>query len=412
MKISRLDFDNFKTIRHEWNKLLHDSGATSIFLTWEWVSTWWETYGDSPRTLYILVAHDEDENLVGIAPCYVTIEKMFKLLSFKEIRFLGYGSDIHPDYLDFIATPQRRAEIINAFFSYFLENPADWDVMNLTDLLEDSHCIAHIASLKRQNGIHFIEARSATCPYASLPDSWETYLRNLSSSTRYDIRRKMRKLERDFDVRFYTWDDATTLETAMEKLRELHIRRWDQESVSHGFANRRFNEFHHRVANEFLKLGLLRLYVLEANGLIVSMLYCYKYKDKLFFYQSGFDPDYSKYSVGTVLFANAIQHAISEHITEFDFLRGYHDYKYSWGKADRPTFRVAVRRNSLAGRLYFVDSFWKQRFKDYLRENLPPRMVDFLRYVRRMFQSNKAKDAEQISFSPQLASGENSRNRE
>jgi len=412
MKISRLDFENFKTIGREWNQLLHDSGAESIFLTWEWVFIWWSVYKDTRRTLYILVAYDEDGQLIGIAPCYATIEKRFKFLSFKEVRFLGYGSDIHPDYLDFIAEPRRRTEIVSAFFNYFLDNPADWDVLNLTDLLEDSHVISRVTNLRQQNGVHLLQAQSATCPYASLPDSWETYLRILSPSTRYDIRRKMRKLERDFDVSFYRWTDAATLKAAMEKLRELHIKRWDQESVSHGFSNDKFNEFHQGVADKFLKLGLLRLYVLEVNGLIVSMLYCYKCNDKLFFYQSGFDPDYSKYSVGTVLFAYAIQDAISEHITEFDFLRGYHDYKYSWGKADRRTFRVAIRRNNLAGRIYFIHSFWMQRLKDYLRENLPPKMVDLLRYVRRLFQSHKAKSLEQISFSPQLAGGKTSWNQE
>jgi CelD/BcsL family acetyltransferase involved in cellulose biosynthesis len=141
-----------------------------------------------------------------------------------------------------------------------------------------------------------------------------------------------------------------------------------------------------RIAERFLKLDLLRLYVLEVDGLIAALLYCYKYKDGLFYYQSGFDLEFAKYSLGTVAFAYAIQDAISEHIKRFDFLRGFHDYKYHWANADRLTVGVTVRRGTFAGRAYFVDVFWRRKTKDYLRENLPARVVDLLRSVRQSYR--------------------------
>jgi len=61
----------------------------------------------------------------------------------------------------------------------------------------------------------------------------------------------------------------------------------------------------------------------------------YFYAGKYFFFIGGFDPDYARWSVGTVLFGYAIQHAIEEGAREFDFLRGEEEYKYRLGAQNR-----------------------------------------------------------------------------
>ena len=56
-----------------------------------------------------------------------------------------------------------------------------------------------------------------------------------------------------------------------------------------------------------------------------------------YFYQSGFDPAYSKLSPGTVMIAHAIRRAIEGGYTTFDFLRGDEAYKRRW----KPTKELA-----------------------------------------------------------------------
>ena len=382
MKINRIDINGFAAIRHEWNQLLQNSGSNSIFLRWEWVHAWWTVFADQSKELYVLTAIDSEGQLIGVSPCYIARKKKFRLLPIKEVRFLGNGGSICSEYLDFITESRRRNEIVRDFFNYFLHDKMNWDILNLTDLLEHSSVIGYANELGRNNGVHSILGKSSRCPYALLPDSWESYIGNLSKSTRYNIKRKTRKLEHHFDVNLYEWSDIDTIEFAVDKLAELHNRRWEQQNIPHSFSEELFKRFHQEIAREFLKLGLLRLHVLETDGIIVAMLYCFKYEDKIFYYQSGFDPDYSKYSLGTVLFAYAIQSAIAEHVREFDFLRGTYDFKYHWANEERETSRLVIRRDNLTGRVYFFDEFGKEEIKDRLRKHVPETVLESLRSLR------------------------------
>ena len=37
--------DAFHSLRASWNHCLSQSDQNTIFLTWEWLFTWWEVYG-------------------------------------------------------------------------------------------------------------------------------------------------------------------------------------------------------------------------------------------------------------------------------------------------------------------------------------------------------------------------------
>jgi len=382
MRIDRIDTDTFSGMRDEWNRLLGESGSNSIFLTWEWIHTWWSVFGDEQKYLYVLAVYDESGQLMGIAPCYINTKKSLGLVPIREVRFLGYGESVGPDYLDFITRPHRRAEIAAAFLDYIWKGSSGWDVLNLTDLSENSPVTERLREMQEADGFRLVEARSACCPYASLPQTWEEYVGSLSSNMRYNIRRKVRKLERDFNVRFYAWSDTDTLSSAMEKLGQLHRKRWKEQDISHSFADDRYNNFHEKVAAEFLNKGNLRLYVLEMDDSICAMLYCFKHCDKVFYYQSGHDPEYANYSIGTVMFAYAIREAIAENTTEFDFLRGSHEYKYNWSNADRNTVTLTAGNGNLAGKIHFTGALGKSRIRDYLKRNLPPAIYDSLKNIR------------------------------
>ena len=47
--------DDFFALRDEWNAINRSSPKDTIFNSWEWLYTWWETYkDDGNRQLYIL----------------------------------------------------------------------------------------------------------------------------------------------------------------------------------------------------------------------------------------------------------------------------------------------------------------------------------------------------------------------
>ena len=65
------DVTGFEALRREWNPLLSRSRFDTVFLTHEWLSTWWEYLGEGE--LWILAfRRPQNGELVGIVPLYLT----------------------------------------------------------------------------------------------------------------------------------------------------------------------------------------------------------------------------------------------------------------------------------------------------------------------------------------------------
>ncbi len=53
-----------------WRDLVARSGADRLFLSFEWLTTWWQHFGQPRGKLRMLVAYSDGE-LVGAAPMYL-----------------------------------------------------------------------------------------------------------------------------------------------------------------------------------------------------------------------------------------------------------------------------------------------------------------------------------------------------
>jgi CelD/BcsL family acetyltransferase involved in cellulose biosynthesis len=356
-----------------WNQLLVKNNANTIFLTWEWISNWWQVYGDD-KELYVLALKDSEGSLIGIAPLYRRRQKILKGFPVNEVRFLGTGEDVSPDYLDFIVLKGREAEAIDAFLKH-LALQKQWDVLNLTDMPSTSSAIEVMRDAAVAYGLMLRQSDCASCPYISLPASWEEYMGTLSANARYNVRRRIKNIERDFKTRYFVWEDNEKLDSAMERLAYLHNIRWETRECRHSFSSEEYVSFHKAVAKDFAKQRWLYLSCLELNGEVAGMLYDYRYGDKIFYYQAGFDPAFQKYSPGLVLRACVVRRAIEEGIKEIDLLKGAYDFKYMWTKHDRRTVNVTIGRQSTASKLYFLNTFRRPQIKAAIKRALPDPVI-------------------------------------
>ena len=103
--------------------------------------------------------------------------------------------------------------------------------------------------------------------------------------------------------------------------------------------------FHREAARGLLDAGALRMHAIRLGGRIVAVFYGFAHAGTVYYYLSGYDPELERLSIGTLIVAHAIEEAVREGATTFDFLRGAEEYKYAWGAADR----VSVRRQIFRG---------------------------------------------------------------
>lgn len=180
------------------------------------------------------------------------------------------------------------------------------------------------------------------CPVATLARG--DALRGISPSWRKNIARAKRKLREVCHARIQL-SSSSLVEGAAEALASLHAARWQTRGQAGVLSDDLMNGFLRSALPELSAAGLLRLHVLELEDRVLAALLGLRGHRCTCFYISGFDPEWSRYSPGSVLITEALCQAEAEGLQEFHFLRGREPYKYRFGAQDRLTWRRVLTRH-------------------------------------------------------------------
>jgi CelD/BcsL family acetyltransferase involved in cellulose biosynthesis len=328
--------EEFLLLRDEWNALLATSVSGCIFLTHEWLSAWWKHLAEG-RRLSILLAHEGGE-LAGILPL-AEREAQYARLMPRVLEFLGSGV-IGSDYLDAIVGQEREREAIAAFAEH-LNGRAR--MLQLGQLRGGSCIVSLLAEELRQSGWTADETKLNVCPYINLGGhTWESYLATLGPQVRKRIKRCLGNLPRTFEFRVVCVRAPAEAQRGLDILIELHRKRWGAGRKSEAFQSPSVIAFHREFVELAAARGWLRLLIIYLNGVPAAGLYGLRYGPAFYFYQSGFDPAFSKQSVGVAAMALAIKMAIEEGCLEYDFLHGNEEYKFHWARETRDLTRIEL----------------------------------------------------------------------
>jgi len=344
LKVAALTFDEFLDSRTEWNFALQRSLDNHIFLTWEWLSCWWKHYGN--KRDFIVVTINKGEKILAAAPLMNTEYNIFGM-KLRKIEFIGTPASDYQSFLLTVKNPEYTRTIIN----YVTRIAPDWDCFEFEEVPTDSETAGVLRTISREP-FKLKEEISTLCPYIVLPSTFEDYFKGLGSNWRRNMRRWGKKLNRDFKVEFNICNSTETIDEALRTFFDLHEKRWRSQGEPGAFADKTFCDFHHDVARSFAEKGWLNLCFLTLNDEPVSTVYAFKYSQKMFNYLSGFDPQYSEYRVGHLVFLYLIKHSINNGIEEFDFMRGDESYKRLWNPVIRRNLKLGAIRKTFVPIVY------------------------------------------------------------
>lgn len=340
------DLPGFEALRVEWSELLQASDSNCLFLTWEWLFTWWKHLAEDRQLAILAVRHGG--RLVALAPLVRRPASLLRRRPLATLEFLGNGF-VGSDYLDFIVRRGCEREACQELVTALAERR---QVLDCAQLRRGACAAAQVAADLGGRGWNVAETVTNICPFISLAGvSWEEYLATLGAEHRYNFNRKWRRLNRDYRVEF---EQAATEEQCrewMELTIELHNMRWRDRGGSDAFHTAGLAEFHREFSRLALKRGWLRLYVLKLNGRPAACLYGFFYGKTFYFYQSGLDPAYLKQSAGLVSMGLGIQSAIAEGAEEYDLLHGNEEYKSHWSRERRELARLELYPPGVLGRM-------------------------------------------------------------
>jgi CelD/BcsL family acetyltransferase involved in cellulose biosynthesis len=310
-----------------WNGLLDRSAAPSVFLTWQWQTEWVRAFA-ADRPLSILAVTAADGSLAGLLPLYEDTPS--------RLRILG-GVDVS-DYLDLIAPAGAEEDVWQALLQHRAAHRGEWD---LHAVRAASPTAALVPALAPSWGLGAVVEIEERCPVLALPATWDEYLARLSGKDRHELRRKMRRLERELPgvaVRSHAavagWDEALG--------RFLHLHRLSKVGKAR-FMDERMERFFRDATLALARAGWARLWFLEHDGVPVASFLCLERGGSVGLYNSGFDPAHARLAPGIVLLAHVIMDAIAQGVPVFDFLRGEESYKQDFGPTPENLVNIRIR---------------------------------------------------------------------
>jgi len=100
-----------------------------------------------------------------------------------------------------------------------------------------------------------------------------------------------------------------------------------------------FKDFSYEMAKD----DLILLSFLEIEEEKAASTLMFKHQNKLYLYNSGYNPKFEELSPSLLLTAFNIKYAIENQFKEFDLLRGDERYKYDFGATDRYIYNITIK---------------------------------------------------------------------
>ncbi len=328
----------FDELRDEWNALLHHSTSDTIFCTWEWQSTWWNSYqaGD----LMIVTCRTDDGQLAGIGSWFIENKDGKRV-----VRTIGCV-DV-TDYVDIIVHTDHVDEVQMQFARFLAENHDKYDYLNLCNIPEASPTLSGFVDKLKACQFDVNVVFQEVCPVIELPDEWGDYLATLDKKQRHEIRRKVRRAESEAQVEWYVVDETRDLQTELERF--LKLMRASHPEKARFLDDPKNMAFFRAFVPVTHAKGWLKMSFLVING-EPSAAYCdFDYNERILVYNSGLQPEQNAHlSPGIVLLSYNIRHAIETKHKVFDFLRGNEIYKYRMGGKDTKVFKLKAEVPAVA----------------------------------------------------------------
>jgi CelD/BcsL family acetyltransferase involved in cellulose biosynthesis len=304
----------FGSLAHDWELLNAASGKTGVFNSWMWHFAWWDAHRQG-RALKIVVARRAGA-VIGILPLYMQRAR-YCGVAMRVLRLLG----THDDKNSYNVAPlfeRGSAELAARALAHAVLGMRDFDILQLADVDAGNPLAAAVVEAAAQRSLRCEVERSRRLVTLGLPGAWNAYLRSLSSQQRARIRHRRHALNAAHRAYYFVWHTATSIDAMLATLVALRRMRTA--------VRRAMSAPVLAALSDAFEEQRVRLYCLQIEGRVAAAVLALRWRERVVVMQTEFDPQYAGFHPVSVLLQFAIESAMAEGATAFDFVRDQADF--------------------------------------------------------------------------------------
>ena len=328
----------------EWNEAIERASVPHPFLRHEWLRTWWECFGAGAR-LHIVVVRSSGR-ILAIAPLMCDTAWMYGV----RVRRMRLLQNDHTPRTDIVVT-ERADECYRAIWKALQNDSEPWDVLQLSQIPRASDTLRAFSTLAAEAGHSTGVWPSSDSPYVALEGTWAAYSAGRTRKLRQNIRNRWTRLSALGEPTLEVLDERLAIQAASDEALHLEASGWKYTSGTAIGSSPWTHHFYSTLARRATEQGWLRLLFLTVNRRRIAAAYGARYRDRLMFIKTGYDPAFAKFSPFTLLTHAALRDAFDSHLLEVDFLGDTEPWKLEWTQASRPHDWLFIFAPTLRGQL-------------------------------------------------------------
>jgi CelD/BcsL family acetyltransferase involved in cellulose biosynthesis len=301
-------FHDSRLTRECWNRLVKCGPTDTVFLTWEWQSTWWNCFG---RGELLLLAAEQAGRLVALAPFFSDAGMVY---------FVGSGGS---DYLDFLGALENP-EILEGFLTTARTSTRGFIGLVLYHLPERSPTVERLREAAKRVGLALVEEGSLPAPLLELEAQRELAL---AAPQKKSFLRHQRYLERTGQLEIKHTRCHEAIAPCLDAFFDQHQRRWATTAWPSLFDQPSHQQFYRRLSETASDSGWLRFTEIVWNGRQIAFHFGFCYNGRFLWYKPSFEVDLAQLSPGEVLQRQLLLAALSEGAHTYDFGLGDEPFK-------------------------------------------------------------------------------------
>lgn len=325
-------FDDFQNIELKTAWLLLEN-ETDAFpqMYYEWIEPWWR-HKKGRKKLHIVTAVDKNEKIVGIAPFCVENVLGYRILKNIPIHF--------GDFYDFILNKNISNELYLLIFQY-CNSFKSWHLVQINQVPNTFSIFYELKNIKNC----LLDKASDIIITDINFEVFEKYLAQISKKENKHFRRRLRRLNELGNIELLVLNTPEEYLKYESDLNKMYIKRWGRRK-----SNEYKTVFKYRSASYCSALvnKTAMGFILLMNARPIAYRLGFLYNDQFISWKLVYDPDYSKFGVGSLISLMSIERLIQRKVKYLNLGAGVYDYKTSWYtnyKIDELSVAFIYRKN-------------------------------------------------------------------